>query len=239
MTEVKLGQVNPATASDEAARSGVNSWLDWAARAALIIIYGGSAALGAAGIPHLLPVDSFHGLLTAAAHLANVLFLGLVAVTAMTRLVPIMKSKGIETRLSALLGTFLSIALAFLPKAELDPVWSILSTALILVATSLCIVVLRWLGKSFSLLAEARRLVTDGPYRIVRHPLYLCEMVALVGVTLQVLSPLAVLIAITVVAIQCRRMFNEERILRQAFPEYDAYAARTPFLLPIRLIPQK
>nr|WP_249158800.1 isoprenylcysteine carboxylmethyltransferase family protein [Bradyrhizobium tropiciagri] len=150
-----------------------------------------------------------------------------------------MKSKGIETRLSALLGTFLSIALAFLPKAELDPVWSILSTALILVATSLCIVVLRWLGKSFSLLAEARRLVTDGPYRIVRHPLYLCEMVALVGVTLQVLSPLAVLIAITVVAIQCRRMFNEERILRQAFPEYDAYAARTPFLLPIRLIPQK
>ena len=237
MTEVKLGQVDPATAGDGIASFGVNPWRDWAARAALIIIYGGSAVLGAMGIPHLLPLDSFHGLLMAAAHMANVLFLGLVAVTTVTRLVPIMKSKGIETRLSALLGTFLSVVLAFLPKAELDPIWSILSTALILVATSLCIVVLRWLGKSFSILAEARRLVTEGPYRIVRHPLYLCEMLALVGVTLQVLSPLAVLIAIAVVAIQCRRMFNEERILRLAFPEYDAYAARTPFLIPARLIP--
>lgn len=237
MTDVKLGQASPATAGNGIASSGVNPWLDWSARAALIIIYGGAALLGAAGIPQLLPLESFREVLTAAAHVANVLFLGLVAVTTLTRLVPIMKSKGIETRISALLGTFLSIALAFLPRAELDPVWSILSTTLVLVATSLCIVVLRWLGKSFSILAEARRLVTDGPYRIVRHPLYLCEMVALAGVTLQVLSPLAVLIAFAVVAIQCRRMFNEERILRHAFPEYDAYAARTPFLIPARLIP--
>ena len=83
--------------------------------------------------------------------------------------------------------------------------------------TSLSFVVLRWLGKSFSILAEARRLVTEGPYRIVRHPLYLCEGVALVGVTLQVLSPLAVLIAIAVVMVQCRRMINEEAILKAGF----------------------
>ncbi|MGY4171681.1 protein-S-isoprenylcysteine O-methyltransferase Ste14 [Bradyrhizobium sp. USDA 4518] len=235
MTDVKLGQVISARFRD-ATSPGGSPFLDWTARAALILIYGGAALLGIAGIPHLLPVESFRELLTAAAHIANVLFLGLVAVTTITRLVPIKKSKGIETRISALLGTFLSIALAVLPKVELDPIWSMLSTALILVATSLCIVVLRWLGKSFSILAEARRLVTDGPYRIVRHPLYLCEMVALVGVTLQVFSPLAVLIAIAVVAIQCRRMFNEERILRLAFPEYEAYAARTPFLIPVRLI---
>lgn len=237
VTDVKLSQTDPATASNGNASFGVNPRLDWTARTAVIIIYGGSAVVGAAGIPHLLPLDSFPKLLMVAAHMANVLFLSLVAVTTMTRLVPIMKSKGIETRISALLGTFLSIALALLPKAELGPIWSILSTALILVATSLCIVVLRWLGKSFSILAEARRLVTNGPYRIVRHPLYLCEMVALIGVTLQVLSPLAALIAIVIVTIQCRRMINEERILRLAFPEYDAYAARTPFLIPARLIP--
>ncbi|MHC2336542.1 methyltransferase family protein [Bradyrhizobium sp. USDA 4454] len=235
MTDGKLGQV--PTGSNGIASSGIDPWLDWTARAALILIYGGAALLGVAGIPQLFPLESFRELVMAAAHMANVLFLGLVAVTAVTRLVPIMKSKGIETRISALLGTFLSIVLAFLPKAELDPVWSILSTALVLVATSLCIVVLRWLGKSFSILAEARQLVTDGPYRIVRHPLYLCEMVALAGVTLQVLSPLAVLVAIAVVSIQCRRMFNEERILRLAFPEYEAYAERTPFLIPAWLIP--
>jgi protein-S-isoprenylcysteine O-methyltransferase Ste14 len=100
------------------------------------------------------------------------------------------------------------------------------------VGTSLSFVVLRWLGKSFSIFAEARRLVTEGPYRIVRHPLYLCEGVALVGVTLQVLSPLAVLMAIAIVMVQCRRMINEEAILQAAFPEYRVYAANTSFLIP-------
>jgi protein-S-isoprenylcysteine O-methyltransferase Ste14 len=212
----------------------VNRWSDWTAKAAVVIVYGGSALVGAASVPRLLPPDNIHDLLTVAARIANVLFLGLVALATVTRLVPIMKSQGIETRVSALLGTFLSIALAFLPKAELGPIWSAVSTTLILAGISLSIVVLRWLGKSFSIQAEARRLVTQGPYGIVRHPLYLCEGVALVGMTLQVLSPLAVLVAIMVVTSQCRRMINEERILRQAFPEYAAYAAATPFLIPAR-----
>ena len=77
--------------------------------------------------------------------------------------------------------------------------------------------------------------MTGGPYRIVRHPLYLCEGVALVGITLQVLSPLAVLIAIAAVMVQCRRMINEEAILKAAFPEYRAYAANTSFLIPRKL----
>jgi protein-S-isoprenylcysteine O-methyltransferase Ste14 len=231
MTDVKLAQVNAPTGKKSIADCGVNLWPDWASRAAIVIVFGGFAFMGAAGVPRLLPLDSVHKLLMIAASIANVLYLSLVAAITITRLVPIQKSKGTEARISALLGTFLSITLAFLPKAELGPVWSALSTTLILVGTSFSFVVLRWLGKSFSILAEARRLVTEGPYRIVRHPLYICEGVALVGVTLQVLSPLAVLIAIAVVMAQWRRMINEEAILKLAFPEYRAYAANTSFLI--------
>jgi protein-S-isoprenylcysteine O-methyltransferase Ste14 len=213
----------------------LSRWVDWIARAALVVVFTAFTVLGIAGIPRLLPLDSLHKLLMFAAGIANVFFLSLVAATAITRLVPIQKSKGIEPRLSALLGTFLCTTVALLPKAELGPVWSIVSTTLILTGTSLSFVVLRWLGKSFSIFAEARRLVTEGPYGIVRHPLYLCEGIALVGVTLQVLSPLAVLIALAAVMVQCRRMINEEAILQATFPDYRLYAAKTSFLIPIKL----
>jgi protein-S-isoprenylcysteine O-methyltransferase Ste14 len=47
------------------------------------------------------------------------------------------------------------------------------------------------LGRSFSVMPEARRLVTNGPYSVIRHPVYLGEAVALAGVTSQYLSPWA------------------------------------------------
>src|SRR5712675_981552 len=235
MTDIKLGETDGPAGERMVAEFTVNPWSDWAARGAIVIVFTAFAIVGLAGIPRHLPVDGIHKLLMVAASIANVMFVTLVASTTLTRLTPIQKARGIEPRISALLGTFLCITLAFLPKAELGPIFSAASTALILIGASLSFAVLRWLGKSFSILAEARRLVTEGPYRIVRHPLYVCEGVVLVGVALQVLSPLAVLIAIAAVMVQCRRMINEETILTLAFPQYRAYAATTPFLIPSKL----
>jgi protein-S-isoprenylcysteine O-methyltransferase Ste14 len=70
---------------------------------------------------------------------------------------------------------------------------------------------------------------------MVRHPLYICEGIAIAGVMLQVISPLAVLIVIIVATVQYRRMINEEAVLNSAFPEYGAYAARTPRVIPALL----
>ncbi len=236
MTDIKLGEIGePAGERMAVAELTVNPWLDWAARAAIVIVFVAFAFFGIAGIPRHLPVDSIHKVLMVAASVANVMFVSLVASTALTRLAPIRKARGIEPRISALLGSFLCIALVFLPKADLGPILSVTSTVLIVTGASLSFAVLRWLGKSFSILAEARRLVTEGPYRVVRHPLYVCEGIATLGVMLQVISPVAVLIVIGAWTIQYRRMINEEKILSTAFPEYRAYAARTPLVIPARV----
>ena len=79
---------------------------------------------------------------------------------------------------------------------------------------------MRWLGRSFSIMAEARRLVTHGPYSIVRHPLYLAEEVAVIAVGLLNFSALSMVVLAAHWALQLRRMHNEEKVLTAAFPEY-------------------
>ena len=89
---------------------------------------------------------------------------------------------------------------------------------------------------AFLIVPSLTYLAMEGPYRIVRHPLYICEGIAVVGAMLQVISPWAILIAIVVAMLQYRRMINEEAILNSAFPEYSAYAERTPLVIPARLV---
>jgi protein-S-isoprenylcysteine O-methyltransferase Ste14 len=113
------------------------------------------------------------------------------------------------------------------------------STALLLAGEVLALVSGAWLvasvlclGRCFGVLPEVRGLVTRGPYRLARHPLYLGELGACAGLVLGAPS-LWNLFAIAVVLVsQLVRMRLEERALRGEFPEYAAYAARTPALVP-------
>lgn len=73
---------------------------------------------------------------------------------------------------------------------------------------------------------EARLLVTSGPYRWARHPLYVMEFVTLLGVALQFAQPWAALLAAGVIVLQVLRTVFEERVLDEAYPEYAAYRAR-------------
>ena len=107
-------------------------------------------------------------------------------------------------------------------------------TSLVLILCGVCFscFALLHLGRSFSLMPEARRLVTDGPYASIRHPLYVGEFAATLGLMLQYLSPMAIAIVVTVVLLQFQRMANEEQVLSEMFPEYGEYRLRTARLLP-------
>ena len=134
---------------------------------------------------------------------------------------------------------FAACAAAILPVILLRAPHPHGSTSLVLVGECVALVSGAWmlasalaLGTCFGVLPEVRGLVTRGPYRIVRHPIYLGELGAYAG--LFVASPrlLNLIGGLFFVAGQATRMRLEERALRAEFPEYAAYAARTSRLLP-------
>ena len=209
---------------------------EFAGKVALVIFFGSGATHKAAAISSLLhqwpTIDPATRWTYLAAHLCGLIFLVLIIGTTVVRHRPVRSAEGIEPRLSALIGTFLGGALGLLPPVEISPLVTLIGVALSAVGAILSACVLLWLGRSFSIMAQARKLVASGPYTIVRHPLYCCEALIALGVMLLVLSPLAVLIVIVLWGFQLRRMVNEESVLRAEFPAYEEYAARVPMWFP-------
>jgi protein-S-isoprenylcysteine O-methyltransferase Ste14 len=113
-----------------------------------------------------------------------------------------------------------------------QPDASALAAAFMLAGTALAFWSAWYLGTSFSLLPQARRHVTDGPYRYVRHPIYLGGLLITLGEVWLRFSPLVVLLNVVFVAAQIVRLRQEEQILEDTFPEYQEYRARTSTLIP-------
>lgn len=84
----------------------------------------------------------------------------------------------------------------------------------------------------FSIVPQARAIVTTGPYRWVRHPLYAGELLAALGLTLLVGSLWGVVVWVALLALQLYRAHEEELLLSAHLPGYAAYAARTGQLIP-------
>lgn len=166
------------------------------------------------------------------ARISLILFLLLLVGLHAIRARPINKAQGWQPKVSALLGLTLGNLLLLVDRAGSEPWIDMASATLLLVGNYLCIVTLLHLGRSISIMAEARRLVTSGPYSIIRHPLYFAEEIATLGIFLQFRSWEAAAILILHFAFQIRRMLNEERVLLETFPEYAGYMNRTARLIP-------
>jgi protein-S-isoprenylcysteine O-methyltransferase Ste14 len=130
-------------------------------------------------------------------------------------------------------GTFLVTAVPFLPAAPRRD-WLLLPAD---VATLAGILYALWsllyLRRSFSILPQARRLVTGGPYALSRNPLYLGELVASWSVFLPTIAWAGFGVLSVNVVLQLVRVFAEERVLARSFgQEYAVYRRRVPRLFP-------
>jgi protein-S-isoprenylcysteine O-methyltransferase Ste14 len=145
---------------------------------------------------------------------------------------PARKSRGLLPRLCALGGSFLGVGITLLQPALWPLPWQALSTLLTLAGGAGSVIVLARLGKAFSIMPEARRLVTGGPYAFARHPLYAVEMITIIGLALQFQQPWAGCLALGFVVLQVTRSIFEERVLVEAYPEYVVYRMRTARFIP-------
>ncbi len=164
--------------------------------------------------------------------ICTLVFFALSIVMYAVRYVPQRSAAGFYPCFAALAGTFSSLGFLLMPAQELSTTLYLVSLVLLIAGIAFAIWALLVLGRSISLLPEARQLVTAGPYAFVRHPLYLGEMVAVAGIALQHLSPWALLLFGLIWAFQLQRMTYEERVLLQSFPDYRNYVARTARLVP-------
>ncbi len=81
------------------------------------------------------------------------------------------------------------------------------------------------LGRSFGVVAANRGIKSSGPYRLVRHPIYLSHSITAGGFILANPSLLNVALLSVVTVCQLMRISAEERVLTRS-GDYAAYAGR-------------
>jgi len=88
--------------------------------------------------------------------------------------------------------------------------------------------------RSFHASAEATKggLVTSGPYRLIRHPIYASVLLFIAAGVFSHVSVLGVLLLAVLVIGMVVRVVAEERLIVESYPQYAEYSARTKRLIP-------
>ncbi len=88
--------------------------------------------------------------------------------------------------------------------------------------------------RSFHLSAEPTKgvLITSGPYKYIRHPIYASVCLFVLASVIGSFSLLSLLFALIVIAGSILRIFCEEKSLLKIYPEYAEYSQKSKRMIP-------
>lgn len=128
--------------------------------------------------------------------------------------------------ISALCATYYFLGIRLAPGVHVIP--EAAGVALQLAGLAWQIYAKLSLRLSFGLLPAHRGIVTDGAYRVVRHPMYLGYLISHIGFFLVNFSGQNALVYCGLYVFQAVRIVREERLL-STDPEYQAYKERVRY----------
>ena len=173
--------------------------------------------------------------------------LGVVTLASQPPLTPAALVSDASDQRSAL-GIFLAVVVAnlasvvqFASRAAVLPApaswWVAVGTLCALGGMGLRLWAIRSLGRFFTssvMVQEGQRVLTDGPYRWLRHPSYTGTLLTALGIAVMVASPLGILatVALVLPAYVYRIRVEERTMVAGLGAAYAAYRERTPALFP-------
>jgi protein-S-isoprenylcysteine O-methyltransferase Ste14 len=220
---------------------GYTSWLGWLAGKALpLAIFTLLLAINGFTLPReaiLLRYEGMHlyPLMQLLRHFLMIGFLLLVVAAYLTRTHAVAFARGFWERSFPILVLFATfVGMYFLGRdggaQRVDLV--VVGLLLTLVGFYFSLWAVWHLRASFGIMAEARSPVMSGPYRYVRHPLYLGESLSMLGLCLAMGTATALIFWTIWTAMQLGRAYIEENKLACQFDDYQAYRETTRFILP-------
>jgi protein-S-isoprenylcysteine O-methyltransferase Ste14 len=123
-----------------------------------------------------------------------------------------------------------ALVISYFQSGKPITVFTYIGLALMIPGFILLLVARIQLGASFSITAQANKLITSGLYKKFRHPIYYSSFLLIVGIGIFLQEPKYALFCVVIIFLQLRRIGDEEKVLEEKFgEEYRAYKKNTWF----------